>query len=284
MNERGIALLATLWLVATLSVLAAGGVMLGRLARGTATAQAALIRGRWGAEGCLALVESEVERGRPVTDLDSVDLGAGVWCHGTIEDPAARVRLDAANGLVLAALVGDPGRAAALLDWLDADDVPRAGGAEAEWYQAQGGTVPRNGPALSIDELSEVRGFDSATVERLRPFVTVRGGTRIDVNSAPLEVLRVLPGLEAAAPLILSRRLAGRAPRDLDDLLSGLPASLRAEGMARYAELQGLLVFAPERLLVRLEGHVAGSALVARTTVEVVPTNGRLAILAREEW
>jgi general secretion pathway protein K len=44
-----------------------------------------------------------------------------------------------------------------------------------------------------VEELYQVRGFDAATVKRLRPFVTalpVRNGpTLINVNTAPAEVL-----------------------------------------------------------------------------------------------
>lgn len=284
MNRRGMALLTTLWLLATLSVVAAGGLAMARLDRGIAVNRIALTRGRWAAEGCLALLEWRAEHGHEPEGEDSVDLGAGAWCRLRVEDPASKVRLDIADAEVLSALVGDPVRAAALLDWLDPDDDPRADGAEADFYLGAGRAGPRNGPLVSVDELYQVRGFDSATVEHLRPFVTVRGGTRVNVNSASLEVLRALPALGPAASLIVARRKAGHAPHDLDDLLGGLPQSLRAEGMARYADLQGLLLFAPERLVVRLEGHVVESPLVARTTIEVVPIDHRLAILSREEW
>lgn len=281
MNRRGVALLTVLWLLALLSVVGASTLTFGRRVSRIAVNRIALTRGRWGAEGCLAVMMGSADA---MAGVDSLDLGAGVWCRAMVEDPAAKVRLDIANGDLLSALVADPAKSAALLDWLDPDDDARAGGAEREWYQAARRILPRNGPLLSIEELFLVRGFDSATVQRLRPFVSVRGGPGISLNAAPLEVLQAIPGLEAAAPLIVARRSVGHLPRDLDDLLSALPANLRTEAMGRYAELQGRLRFAPERLVLHLEGHVVESKLVARTTVEVAPTDRRLAVLSREEW
>jgi type II secretory pathway component PulK len=58
-----------------------------------------------------------------------------------------------------------------LLDWQDEDDEALPDGAEAPYYEKQKIT-PRNGGVQSIDELSRIRGFTPAVVERLRPFVT----------------------------------------------------------------------------------------------------------------
>lgn len=285
MNRRGIALLATLWLLAMLSVVVASAVTLARIERGAAVNRIALARGRWAAEACLALAEAKAVHDSVVEGVDSTDLGGGLWCRATIEDPGIAIGLEIANGANLAALVGEPDRAAALLDWLDPDDVAREGGAESGWYRGNGLRTPRNGPLVSIDELRLVRGFDSATVARLAPFVTTRLGRRINVNAAPLEVLRTLPGLEpSAVDLILQRRERGNPIRDLDDLLAAFPASLRTPATARYAELQGATAFSTDRPLLHLEGHVPEAAIVARTTVEVALLPGRLAILAREEW
>lgn len=284
MNRRGIALLATLWVLTTLSVLAAGALLAAREARGEALARIALVRGRWAAEACLAILQGAVARGADPVGLDSTDLGAGLWCRATVEDPTARIKLDVAQASLLDAAIADPVPAASLLDWIDPDDTPRAEGAEAEWYRERGLPVPKNGPLADIAELLEVRGFDSATVARLRSLVTTEGSGHININAASVEVLRLLPGLEAGAALMVARRDAGRPARDLDDLLGGLPRSLRSEAASHYADLQGLVSFAPDRLILHLEGHVAESPLVARTTVEAALPGHRLAILTREEW
>lgn len=58
-----------------------------------------------------------------------------------------------------------------LLDWTDSDDLARPFGAERGYYAAAG-IVPANGFLGSIEELRSIRGFDAATVERLRPIAT----------------------------------------------------------------------------------------------------------------
>src|SRR5688572_13578423 len=164
MNRRGIALLSTLWLVAALSVVTASALTLARTERDMAVARVALTRGRFAAEACFAVLESNFGDRKRLAPIDSVDLGQGTWCGVTMTDVAARLSAEMANAELLAALVGDPERSAALLDWIDPDGVPRDGGAEAEWYQAQGRRPPRNGPLVDLAELSAIRGFDSAAV------------------------------------------------------------------------------------------------------------------------
>lgn len=285
MNRRGIALLATLWLLAALSVVAASALTLARVERGTAVNRVALARGRWAAEGCLALVQAALLRDPAPHDVDSTDLGEGLWCRASIEDPGARIGVRVENAEGLGRLIGDPDRTAALLDWIDPDDAPRAGGAEAEWYRQKGLTLPRNAPIADLAELRRIRGFDSATVARVRPFLTSRDVRRIDVNIAPREVLLTLPGLEpGAVELMLEHRTRAEPFRDLDGMLATLPASLRAPVLGRYAELQGRVSFAPERVLVHLEGHLPEAAIVVRTTIEGIPAGPRLAVVGREEW
>ena len=285
MNRRGIALLATLWLLAALSVVTAGALTLARVERGTAINRVALARGRWAAEGCLALVQARFAADSIPRAIDSTDLGGGLWCRASIEDLGARLGVNIANAAALTRVVGDSDRASALLDWIDPDDAPRANGAEAEWYRANGQEIPRNGPLASIEELRLIRGFDSATVARLSPLLSTRGTHRLNVNAAPRRLLVTLPGLDpGAVGVIIEHRDRAGPFRDLDGLLAILPASLRAPAMARFAELQGSISFTPERVLVHLEGHVPETSVTARTTIEAIPAPGRLAILAREEW
>jgi type II secretory pathway component PulK len=94
-----------------------------------------------------------------------------------------------------------------LMDWVDADDVRRRGGAEDEWYQ---GRKPpyraANRPLLSVDELRLVQGFDGKLVEALAPYVGVFplapkaagdgeeavSGLGVNPNTAPSWVLALL--------------------------------------------------------------------------------------------
>jgi general secretion pathway protein K len=105
-----------------------------------------------------------------------------------------------------AGLSGDEAEALgdAILDWRDGDDTPRSAGAEAPYYAALPEPLrPRNGPFASVEELRHVRGVTPGIQSRLlsRIFTVYGRSPRVDVNAAPDEVLRALPGFspEAAA-------------------------------------------------------------------------------------
>lgn len=87
--------------------------------------------------------------------------------------------------------------ATALSDWMDADsETQYPGGAEDMYYLSlvRPYRAP-NKPLAEIGELSLIKGFDSATIERLRPFVVVLPiPGAINVNFAPPEVLAAVVG------------------------------------------------------------------------------------------
>jgi type II secretory pathway component PulK len=99
----------------------------------------------------------------------------------------------------------------AILDWRDGDDDPRGSGAEAPYYAGLPEPIrPRNGKLESIEELRSMRGVTPEFYERvLSKVFTVYGGTlQVNVNDAPVEVLRALPGFtpEAADRLVRRRK------------------------------------------------------------------------------
>lgn len=124
--------------------------------------------------------------------------------------------------------------AQAVMDWKDADATPREGGAESDYYEGLNpGYTAHNGPFETIDELRLVRGMDDALLERLRPYITVYGHGRVNLNTADPRVIEVL-ALAVGA--------------------SGFDARVVAEHISDY----------------RLEGHsfsVGGSASVIRDAV-----------------
>lgn len=100
-----------------------------------------------------------------------------------------------------------------ILDWRDVDDIPRPNGAEDSYYAALPEPIrPRNGRLLRIEELLSVKGVDAEDYWRIYSKVfTVNGGSAaVNVNAAPAEVLRILPGFsqEAADGLVARRREA----------------------------------------------------------------------------
>lgn len=77
-----------------------------------------------------------------------------------------------------------------LLDWRDADDETRDAGAEEAFYmRAKRRHGCANAPMGSLDELLLVRGGAVPVLDSVRPFVTVHGSGRLNLNTAPLKVL-----------------------------------------------------------------------------------------------
>ena len=115
----------------------------------------------------------------------------------------------------------------ALADWIDADsDVQPGGGAEDGYYLS----LPRpylaaNRPLVELGELAHINGFDSQTIARLKPFVSVLPTVGpVNVNFAPAEVLASIAGdlsLSDARMLVLQRR--GSPFKDIADFRQRLP-------------------------------------------------------------
>jgi general secretion pathway protein K len=112
---------------------------------------------------------------------------------------------------LLTDLALDPQLSDAVLDWVDADDLASPAGAENAYYLSlRRPYLAANQPMVQIEELYRVRGFDAATVAKLRAHVTalpVR--TTVNVNTASATVLGALLPLEdkdKIARFIVERR------------------------------------------------------------------------------
>jgi general secretion pathway protein K len=119
-----------------------------------------------------------------------------------------------------------------ILDWRDEDDMPRQNGAESVYYASLPEHIKiRNGKLVTPDELLAVKGVTPELYARLLSRVfTVRGlSPFVDINAAPVEVLRVLPGFTPeAAETVVSRRRENpfRSPAEVAAFLSGEGISL----------------------------------------------------------
>lgn len=110
----------------------------------------------------------------------------------------------------LLGLEDPPALSAALVDWLDADEVAEDLGAESDYYQGLQPPYPAaNGPLSTVPELEKVRGFSRNAVAALQPFVTAYGNDKLNINSAPREVL--LAWDEEMTEEMAETVLAGRA-------------------------------------------------------------------------
>ncbi len=146
----------------------------------------------------------------------------------------SRINLNRADVPLLAAFLHGTGGldsqaaeelAASIVDWRDPDDVPLPGGAETDHYQRlKPSYACPNAPFRCVHELLLVKGMHPETFQRLRPFITVFGTGKINLNSAPRPVL--LSVARAAGPE------AGPVAESLTDKLA---AFQEAGGMFRQA-------------------------------------------------
>jgi general secretion pathway protein K len=129
---------------------------------------------------------------------------------------------------LLAALSLAPTLVNTITDWVDNDNqVSEPDGAEDAWYLSQ--SVPglsANAPVRRTSELLAVRGLrgQPAALERLRPFVAALDApTAVNVNTADVEVLSAVTGLDRAAALALAAQRAQRPFNSIADFRARLP-------------------------------------------------------------
>ncbi len=141
--------------------------------------------------------------------------------NGTTSPP------DVAQFQRLLGLLGLPSDLAnALADWMDTDsETQDPGGAESNYYLS----LPHpyraaNRPLSEIGELSLVKGFDSGTIERLRPFVAALPlSGAINVNFAPPEVLAAVVNMSLSDARLLVQERSVQPFQSVADFTERLP-------------------------------------------------------------
>ncbi|MDZ4862401.1 MAG: type II secretion system protein GspK [Gemmatimonadota bacterium] len=283
MNRRGVALLASLWLIVVLSVVAGGALAAARIGLAASQNRIWLRRSEWAREACAQILISRW-RGTPVgLAVAETDLGGGVRCHATSALIAAKANVNLADPATLRRLIGADSLVAALLDWEDADDLARPEGAEAKWYRSMHRELPRNGALASMEELALIRGFDRPTVARLRELLTTDGNGTVDLNGASLDVLAALPGMtRGALAEIEHRRALGRRIQGLGDLAGTLEPGAREVLMASYQSLERQTATASEELLATVTGGVVGTGILRSMELTLTAAGSRLAVTRRK--
>ncbi|MGH2728528.1 MAG: hypothetical protein ACRDKS_16280 [Actinomycetota bacterium] len=255
-EERGFALITVLWLITALAALVGHSIGATRLGNQATTNRIVLARGRWAAEACQAIVQARWAQ-HHLADTATIDLGRGVRCSWSVDDPSSRIDINAADPEVLRALGLREGFVLALL------------------------AHRREARIEDLGQIIELPGFDSGLVN----LSTAQGSGSVNLSSAPRRVLLALPGLTTeAVERILYRRIVGRPLTSIDALAAELSPPARVTLMRRYADLVRLATFRAPRLVVRAEGWVEG--FVPRATIEhiIVPLPDRLAVVGRRMW
>lgn len=290
-RERGVAAITALLIVAVAAstatfMLSQHAAMLDQTALVAARAQAELYgdAGLDWARGVLA------EDARRTAGVDSLGEGwaqpiAGLPVEravvaGAIADEQGKVNL---NNLVIGGrsewdlrilqrllreLSLPPELAEAVIDWIDADqDVTGNGGAENAFYLSLKRPYrAANQLLVQVDELYRVRGFDAATVAKLRPHVTalpVR--TSVNINTASEPVLAAI--FDGKVPREeLEARLAARRAKPFQSSNEIVQWAARADPRAAGSDLNVRSDFFSVRVQVMQDDVVAAAeALVQRS-------------------
>jgi len=205
-RQTGVALVAVMWIISALAVLAAGIAYATRVE----TRQTQLLRDR-----AVAAALGDGAINLAVVDMQTNHLGAGGLLRRqyTIDDVTVQVQLIPATGLIdlnsaPEALLRDAFRYAAglneddalilahrVIDWRDADQSPLPAGAEDDDYFAAGRPEgARDGPFLVNEDLRQVLGVSPDVYDKLSRLINVYpgGSSAINPDAAPPEMLLVL--------------------------------------------------------------------------------------------
>src|SRR5438046_8732469 len=109
MNRRGFALLAVLWTLTAVTVLAGTAITAARLGSTTTRNRVLLARAAWAREACAEILQARYAQDPSVREVDTVDLGRGTWCTAALDDPSAKLNLNVADRATLVTVVRSVG-------------------------------------------------------------------------------------------------------------------------------------------------------------------------------
>lgn len=238
-NRRGVAMLAALWLVVGITIVALEFSLVGRERREFGIAAADRARESASALGAFAMTRARLEQalrtgpqsqagaiGRlrssdPWLDVDSIfsgemmvdsmlvvveaiDLGTKLNINNISEQEIRQLIAYTMGDFVEADYL-----AQAIMDWRDVDELARArGGERDEYLKADMLRLPPNQNFRDIEELLDVKGMTREVYDVISPYLTTIGTAQVNLNTAPVPVLRVLPGMTDE---IIARILAARS-------------------------------------------------------------------------
>jgi type II secretory pathway component PulK len=304
-SDRGFALISVLWILVGISALAMMAGLAGREAVASARNRADLADAAWRAEGCLERARAAISRalkearddgpgggtwGRMDRVVAESPLLAGSGCDVAMLAAGAALDVNAApDDAIHRALTAHGVTAAradslvdALADWRDADDLPRARGAERAWYAANRRPAPRDGPVADGREIARVRGFDG--VPDLGGILSTEPG-RVPLGHAPPAVLASLPGFSPeAVARVVEMRGRGQVAGDLAAIPGALSPGARDALLRRFNEFVAAATAEPEAWIARARAGVGTPPAVSVVEVRLVRGGERAAIVRRKTW
>jgi general secretion pathway protein K len=134
--------------------------------------------------------------------------------------------------------------AQSIMDWRDPDSIPRPSGAERDAYiKAEQLALPTNAPFRDIEDLKDVMYMTPQIYAEARKYLTTKGFGVVNLNTAPVPVLRVLPGMtDALINKILQMRSQGQRIANVADIVAPVrPGQRPTPGQINSAQAQQAL-------------------------------------------
>lgn len=311
--RRGFAMMAALWLVVGISAVALHFAIDSRERRQLGIDAAERGRARAAALGALAMTQARLDASLlqvgtanqltanlrssdPWLGIDSLMSGEmyvdSVRVFVRFTDLGAQLNINAASEQSLLAffdfLLRDSPRASrlsqAIMDWRDPDSLPRINGAERDEYiEKRLLTLPSNALFRDVEELLYVYGMTPEIYATVAPFLTVRGGGQININTAPEAVLRALPGItDDVVATILALRSQGRRINSLNEVFVAQQQGGRGGGPpAQQQRMQGSITLSTNLVEVSMTAWAGRQALPSRLIAEVARAGNRAQVATR---
>ncbi len=320
--RRGVALIAALWLVVAIAVVAlqfslaakerrvlginaeergvARGAALGALAvtqaqldyllRVMPTNNAALSSTRSGDPwlGADSIYSGPVYVDSMEVDAQLLDLGRRLNLNDVTED-----QLRTFFSYVLNDYTTADHLAQTIMDWEDVDDIARPNGDEADGYIKKGLlALPANGPFRSVAELLEVEGMTPSIYADVASYFTVYGSGIVNINTAPVPVLRAIPGMtDQILSNILNQRSRGLRISSIAQVVPGYAPARGRGGNAGLATMAGIqqaqlaraMTVNTNEILVTLTAR-AGAQAEPTQVMALFTRSGTTATPSWEQW
>lgn len=325
--RRGVAMLAALWLVVGITVVALEFTLVGRERREFGVAAADRARSSAAALGAFAMTRARLEYalragpqsttgavGRmraadPWLDVDSIYSGTTMVDSMVVQveaiDLGTRLNINALSEAewrtFISYTVGDfvlaDYLAQAILDWRDVDDISRVHGGESQDYlKANLLRLPTNQQFRDVEELLDVKGMTREVYDVISPYLTTMGAAQVNLNTAPVPVLRALPGMtdEILARILATRSRGGRIssvaevmPQQRGGVTDRVRAAMVAQTQRQQQQLSARAGVLTTQLQLTLLAQASPAAKPVRLRVMIQRENmnGQPAAgVAAEEW
>lgn len=268
-RERGIALVLVLWILALVSVLVitfTGDARTDlRIARNQyENARARALADAGVSVAILGLLDPSPEaRWRAAGEEHGIAYGDGS-IRVSAQDEAGKISLNDAPAEMFAGLfqtLGEPPGdsaelAAAIAQWRDRRRSEWA--AASDPSAAGAGYAQASEPFQALEELRLVPGVTNAVFERVSPYLTVYGyGAQVDALTAPVQVLRSLPGL---SPQQIDAYIADRTQ----------PGGAGAAALPAVSGLSPVANSVERTVTIKSEGRTANGARFVREAVVAI--------------